>query len=174
MKKVFATICFLLVAGVLSAQQLSPVITEAKYAKGNNRFHGYVDLTNPGIQPIVTSLEVKSFIMSDKGVITITPLPAGLHVSLSQTSLKIGANQKMTVEVEAECPGCAKEPYYFMVWATTYVGRTSGPLAVNVGQRLDAAFYVCPAHEKTCRQQVRQGIFHVVDAAQSTVLAENK
>lgn len=100
----------LLIFPLLKAQTVRPVIAEYRL-KGRGR----IDLVNNSVVPLTVVLEPKSFSVGEDGMPAFRPLDKGIHLRLSQMSLRIPPQQTQYVFYEATAD---HYPSWFVVYAT--------------------------------------------------------
>jgi len=88
----------LLISGVVaSAQTITPPIAEFRGFRAEDSFR----IDNKTAQPMMVTLEVKSFTVNDQGKVVYQPLSSGVNVSLGASSFVIPPNDSHTVYYKA-------------------------------------------------------------------------
>lgn len=104
------TLAVLFGSGEAEAQQVSPVIVEYR----GGALSGSFDLTNDSLQPLVVTIEPKSFSIDASGKGEFRGLDPKIHVAFSERSLRLPPKSRRTVTYRASAD---VYPAWFSVYA---------------------------------------------------------
>lgn len=153
MRSTILSVMFLMFAGGVQAQYLSPLAAEAKAGRSTR---GEITVRNVGIRPITVVIEPRSFTISQDGHSSILPLDPGIQVKLSEMSARLGAKQEHTIGYEASC---AHYPCQFVLLAEFSGGHTDNGAAIRI--LIPSSVWICPDKSRGCREEIRQNVFHL-------------
>ena len=98
-----------IVSQTASAQTIRPVVTEYPL-----QARGRVEVVNDSDRPLNVVIEPHGFSVSDSGEMQEQPFPAGVHLELSATSLRLPPRQSRFVFYEARAE---RGPAWFVLYA---------------------------------------------------------
>ncbi len=104
-----ALMMFALCAGVARAQGVSPSVVQYTAAAD-----GSFVVTNDGLTPLFVTIDTRSFTVDSDSNAAFMPLDKGIHLELSQTSLRVPPHQQRTVYYKASAD---HYPAWFSVYA---------------------------------------------------------
>jgi hypothetical protein len=147
LKKFIVLLSAMFAFAVATAAQVSvtPVIVEGK---GRPRAHGEFTVTNVGLAPVLVQIEPMSFTPQANGDAAYRALDPGTHVTLTQSSAKIGAKQSHTFAYQVQCD---KLPCFFTLYAASITGHTAQGVAVKM--LIPSTVYLCEK-QKDCRYNI--------------------
>lgn len=119
MKTVILSIIILATSGIAHAQTVSPVIQELRQ---KTAVQGSFTLTNQQTYPMAAIIEVKSFTVQPDGSMTTRNLDSNIHVKLSETSMRIPAQQDRAISFEASCE---KAPCWFIIFSAFQLAKNA-------------------------------------------------
>jgi hypothetical protein len=142
----FGAVClFVFLSGPpILAQTVRPLIDENVVKGPGKSASGKIEYYNDSLQPLMVTLETKSFTVSDTGDISYRPLDDSIHVKFSEMSFRIEPKQSYYAFYQA----CAdKLPSWFIVYATFggFKERTAEGFRIQV--RLPHTIYLLPKQE---------------------------
>jgi hypothetical protein len=145
-----------LATSAAQGQGISPLIQELRSNK-NGKASGEFAVTNTSLQPIITTLAVKSFSVVG-GNMKVRDLDGNIHVRLSEQSAKIPAKSSHIFWFEVTCE--PRNPCWFQIDSSSGEARH---LSQGVTMRiwLGETLYACPKTAKNCRETIRKEIFHL-------------
>jgi hypothetical protein len=148
---VFIVLDLILFVVVASAQtSVSPLIVEGK----GPRVKGEFSITNQGLLPAVVTLSPVGFMVSPQDETTFHELEPTTHITLSESSAKIGPRQSRVFAYDITCD---KLPCWLTVYTSAVIGKT--PSGVQVKTWIPHTVYICDKKEKHCRASVRRNVF---------------
>jgi len=140
-----ASVIFVLLSStMLSAQTISPVISEY----GGKKVSGSFTITNNGLTPLTVVIEPPQTLAFENGQPRLGPLDPAVHLTLAEMSAKIGAKQQHQFDYKLTCDA---RPCAVTIYTTITGPHTASGLAVAI--HLPHTLYFCEK-QKGCRAQV--------------------
>lgn len=119
-----------------AAQTIRPVVSEYQLEA-----HGRFEVVNDSDRPLNVVVEPRGFSVSDTGDLQDEPFPAGVHLRLSSTSLRLPPRQSRIVFYEATAD---RGPAWFVLYAN-FTGFPAREFSgVNVQLELPHVVYLLP------------------------------
>jgi len=142
----------LLVAPVLHAQGIAPIITEYGHGKANGTFTIMNDFT----EPISVVIQEYSFTVNQDGKSQLRPLDPGIHVEVDSMSARIGAKQHHEFAYKVKCDTLP-------CWGTFNAALSGAHVSTGIGlvMVVPHTFYICQDKPKGCRDRIRHDAFHL-------------
>jgi hypothetical protein len=156
MRYVAALILFVSLAPRSYSQGISPLVSELKAGKKDTKTA--IHLINASVFPLTAVLEPHRLTF-DRGKASILPLDSGIHLKLSETTLKIPPKQTRDVLISVSCDIL---PCAFTLTSIFQGAHTLDGIGIRVS--LGSAYYVC-TRQKGCRDLIMQ---------QPTLVAQNQ
>jgi hypothetical protein len=103
---------FLFGAG-LRAQTVQPAVVEISSGK-QATVDGHFEVINNTLEPMIVTIEAKSFDIGRDGVAAFRPLSPEVHLEMSATSLRLWPKQHRTVFYQASAP---RFPTWFCIYS---------------------------------------------------------
>jgi hypothetical protein len=129
------------------SQGISPLVTELKAGKKDTKTA--IHLINASVFPLTAVLEPHRLTF-DNGKASILPLDSGIHLKLSETTLKIPPKQTRDVLISVSCDIL---PCAFTLTSIFQGAHTLDGIGIRVS--LGSAYYVC-TKQKGCRDLIMQ------------------
>ena len=137
-------------SAVAFGQTVSPIIAEGGKGKAKGEFL----VTNNGVVPMVVTVQMMTFHLTQDGKAIYLPLESDVAVRLTETSAKVGARQTHTFAYEVQC--LSQQPCLIAFLPRMVLGlhTTEG---IQLGLIIPHSVYLCPSQEKAkgCRARVR-------------------
>jgi len=130
-----------------SAQTISPLTAE--YGK---KADGFFTVQNNSLQPVVVTVEPRSFSADEQGRQIFRPLDSGVHAKVDSTSARIGPKSSHIFSYKVTCDVL---PCSMTFLTRTTAGRT--PEGFEVALHLPHTVYTCNK-AKDCRKTVLEAL----------------
>jgi len=150
MKRIFLFVILELLGFAIaaSAQQISPLIAEG----GKGKARGEFTVTNNGVQPMITTVEAQSFMLTAEGKSVFLPLDQNVYVKIDQSSFKVGPRQTHIVSYEVQC---LKEQPCLVALLPRMVTGIHTAEGIQIGIVIPHSVYLCTDRAKGCRAKAR-------------------
>ncbi|MGA2961993.1 MAG: hypothetical protein ABSD96_09990 [Candidatus Korobacteraceae bacterium] len=142
----------LLVAPMLHAQGIAPIISEYGHGKVNGSF----TVANSFLEPISVVIQEYSFSVNPDGKSKIRPLDPGIHIQLDSMSSKIGVKQQHEFSYKVKCDTLP-------CWGTFNASISGAHVSNGLGlvMIVPHTFYICRDKQAGCRDRIRHDVFHL-------------
>lgn len=104
----------LLAAGGLQAQTVQPAVAELSTGKAVAPVDGHFELINNTLEPMIVTIEAKSFTIGNDGVAAFRPLSPEVHLDLTENSLRLWPRQRRTIFYRVSAP---RYPTWFCIYS---------------------------------------------------------
>jgi P pilus assembly chaperone PapD len=110
MRRILSFTCLTIVLTIaMHAQSVRPAVVEYTAAA-----EGQYELVNDGLTPLFVTVEAKSFTIDNEGVAHFTKLDSAIHLTLSETSVRIPPHSHRTIFYKASANAY---PAWFCVYS---------------------------------------------------------
>jgi hypothetical protein len=143
---IFGAVCLFVFVSVLPVlgQTVRPLIDENVVKGPGKSASGRIEYYNDTLQPLTVTLEARSFMVSDTGILSYQPLDDVIHVKFSEIGFRVEPKQNYFVFYQAYAD---KLPSWFVVYATFggYKEKTQEGFRIQV--RLPHTIYLLPKQD---------------------------
>ena len=145
-------ILLLVLAPLLHAQEIAPIITEYGHGKANGSF----TILNRFLVPVSVVVQEYSFKVNPDGKSVLRPIDPGIHIELDSMSARIGAKQRHEFAYKVKCDTLP-------CWGTFNAAISGAHVSSGMGLVIviPHTFYICSDKEKGCRDRIRRDVFHL-------------
>ena len=147
-RRMLASVIFMLLSSaMLSAQTISPVVSEY----GGKKASGSFTVTNNALVPLTVVVEPPQSLSFINGKPHLGALDPTVHLTLEEMSAKVGAKQSHEFSYKLECD---TQPCAVTIYTTITGPHTASGLAVAI--HLPHVSYLCDK-SKGCRSSMVNG-----------------
>src|SRR5258708_4300030 len=133
-----------LIGAPLSAQTVRPLIDENIVKAPGDKASGKIEYVNDSLDSLTVMMDIKSYTVSDLGVLSYRPLDGDIHVKLSTMSFRIPPKQSFLVFYESSAD---KLPSWFVVYATFSGFQARSQYGFKIQIKLPHTVYLLPKQQ---------------------------
>ena len=143
-----------------SAQGISPLIQIIR-SNHSGIARGTLSVLNGSLMPLVSTLQVTGFSVSEEGEVSLVPLPLDIHVTLSSSSVRVPPQSQSSVEFQATCPSSCQ---FLIMTSDSVERRVSDGISIKV---------ILPETVYIEREPIRKGDITLAWQDAKTLLVSN-